>query len=325
MYEELGRDRGICVDFLSQQGLSTLKNFKSHLLLRYTEHELLSFFEHGTEPLSIPVCIFSKKLSLLEAIVKYLKENREFGFAEIARLLNRAPSTISTTYAKGKKKMPRSFVISESKSVPISIIANRKVSTFEAIVLYLHKDNTITEIANLTKRDNRVVWDIHRRAVKKLSREKFFASIKSPRDIGVLKKLRESIEQRYAVDFVKLFKSIPEEELIPIQIFKRASPLQALVSYLKQGGWSTKNISQKLNRSPSVISAAVFKIPEVDNFTHSVALAKLADRNFSIMENVVHTLLEQGLKIGEIAEELDRSQAVISKFKQRWKRKSEKL
>jgi len=323
MYEKLEKESEIYVDFLSPHGHSTLKNFKSHLLFKYSEQEILSFLKHDVQPVSIPVCIFSKQLSLLEAIVKYLKENRGLGFAAIARLLNRAPSTISTTYAKAKKKMPKPILVSESQNIPVSAISNRKVSTFEAIVLYLHRYSSFPEIAALLSRDNRVVWEIHKRAVEKIEPEKFFTSIKKTQDIAILKTVKQSLKQKYSIDFIKLFRSIPKQELVPIQIFKEASPLRALVSYLKGRGWSTKKISDKLNRSAPVISAAVIKTPKVTDFTHSVPLTKLSDRNFSLMENVVSALLTQGLSVGEIALALNRSQPVISKFKQRWKKKSE--
>jgi len=325
MYEEGGEDREIYVDFLSPQGLATLKNLKSHLQYRYSERELISILE-GAAPLSIPTCIFSKQLSLLEAIIKYLKENKGFSLAKIARLLNRAPTTISTTYAKAKKKQAYPFLLSDSESVPVSAIADRRLSTFEALVLALH-GHTIAEIAYLLDRDSRVVWEIRRRALSKVELEKFLDSIrpKLTEEMKLLHAVKDKLETTYQIDFVKLFKSIPADELIPLEVFKGSSPLKSLASYLKSRGLSIKQISERLNRSAPVISTSIVTLPKVRDFSQAVPLDRLVDRNFSVMENLVAALLEEGMTVTEIALATGKQQPVISKFKQRWKTKSEKL
>ncbi len=55
---------------------------------------------------NIPISIFgSRKLSVLESIVYYLKENYELSFHEIALILKRDDRTIWTVYQKAKKKL----------------------------------------------------------------------------------------------------------------------------------------------------------------------------------------------------------------------------
>ncbi|MBT3297655.1 hypothetical protein HN385_01925 [archaeon] len=55
--------------------------------------------------LAIPTSIFkNRKLSILEAIVVHLKENKKMTYAQIARLLNRNDRTIWTAYNRTLKK-----------------------------------------------------------------------------------------------------------------------------------------------------------------------------------------------------------------------------
>ena len=119
----------------------------------------------------IPVAIFdNKELSALEAIVKYMKETLKFGSGEIAKMLNRNISTISSTYIKTKKKLPSEFMITESKYfIPISALSNRNYSVLESIVRFLKKNLNLTnkEIAKLINRDTRTIWTVYSRAMKK--------------------------------------------------------------------------------------------------------------------------------------------------------------
>ncbi len=48
-----------------------------------------------------------RSVSILESIVRYLKDDLGFSYAEIARLLNRDDRTVWTCYARAKKKNAR--------------------------------------------------------------------------------------------------------------------------------------------------------------------------------------------------------------------------
>lgn len=57
------------------------------------------------EQFSIPISIFSnRKLSVLEALVSYLKDTQGLKFSQIAVLLDRDQRTIWTSYSRAKKK-----------------------------------------------------------------------------------------------------------------------------------------------------------------------------------------------------------------------------
>ena len=120
---------------------------------------------------SIPISVFNnKKLSALETICKYLKENINKSYHEIATLLNRNDRTIWTTYNNSKKKLAERFVIKESGiSIPISIFKDRKLSVLESIAVYL-KDElglTLHKIATLLNRNDRTIWTVYNRGKKK--------------------------------------------------------------------------------------------------------------------------------------------------------------
>jgi len=121
------------------------------------------------DDLSIPVSIFIDKIGGLEALVKYLKENLELTYHEIALLLNRDDRTIWTAYNKSKIKMSEKLKVTKTLVyIPTSIFKNRELTIFEAIVVYLkEKEMKFSEIADLLSRDQRNIWTIHNRATKK--------------------------------------------------------------------------------------------------------------------------------------------------------------
>jgi len=130
---------------------------------------LQSLKETVPEEIGIPTSVFNTKLSSFETICKYLKENLNLQYNEIARLLNRDERTIWTTYRNASRKLKSQLLVKKTRlSIPISVIANRKLSVLEAIVSYLKKfDLTYKEIADLLKRDERNIWTVHSRAKKK--------------------------------------------------------------------------------------------------------------------------------------------------------------
>lgn len=123
---------------------------------------------------SVPVEIFrNKKLSALESIVKYLKEERGFGFSGVAKLTERSSKTIWATYSNAAKKMPEKFsfanAILPSIHVPLSILKDRKLGVQEAIVKYLREDAGLNyhRIAVILNRNDRTIWTVYDRIRKK--------------------------------------------------------------------------------------------------------------------------------------------------------------
>ena len=135
-------------------------------------NEILSLIEEKpSQEILIPSSIFDNdELSCLETIVKYLKEELKLRFHEVAALLNRNDRTIWATYNNATKKRKERLPVKESRFfIPVSIFVDRKFSVLESIVSYL-KDNfnlRYSQIAILLNRDERNIWTVYNRAIKK--------------------------------------------------------------------------------------------------------------------------------------------------------------
>lgn len=137
-----------------------------------SSNEILSFVEEKrvAKEILIPVSVFENDLSALEAVCKYLKEELEFSYNKIALLLNRNHRTIWTTYNNAVAKRKEKLVVKESRYfVPVNVFVNRKLSVLEAIVSYLRERYKLrySEIAVLLNRDERNVWSVYQRKLRK--------------------------------------------------------------------------------------------------------------------------------------------------------------
>jgi len=108
----------------------------------------------------IPLDLFSnRKLGVLEVVVKYLKENHEQSYHEIAILLKRDDRTIWTTYNKAIKKHHDAFSIKDNDSIDIGIFSDRKQAPLQALVRHLKaKGMNLKQIAKLLNRDYKTIW-----------------------------------------------------------------------------------------------------------------------------------------------------------------------
>jgi len=128
-------------------------------------------FETKEKEILIPTAIFdNKKLSALETIVKYLKEELNLNYRSIALLLNRNERTIWGSYNSAKQKFPSKFVLKKSKFfIPYLILQDRTFGVLEIIVEYLKDTLSLSyhKIALLLRRDDRTIWTVYHRAKKK--------------------------------------------------------------------------------------------------------------------------------------------------------------
>ncbi len=147
--------------------LPLIKHFKEEYKL--TKGDLVNIYE-GTEEIKVPLSIFSK-LSPLEALVKYLKENLGLRFHEIASKLNRDSRSIWRTYHQAKSKNKVSFKSKKDDLlIPISIFKNRNLSVLENLVVYLKSLNVpVKEISFLVNKNLSTIWTAYSRAKKKES------------------------------------------------------------------------------------------------------------------------------------------------------------
>jgi DNA-binding NarL/FixJ family response regulator len=134
------------------------------------EHREIAHIAASQSRSEFPLSIFSQdKLSSLESIVKYLKESKSMTLGKIAKLLNRDNRTIWSTYSNASRKMPEPLILNESLFMPISTIADRKLSVLEHVVSFVKsKGLTNHEIGLLLHLDDRTIWSVlHKVRVKK--------------------------------------------------------------------------------------------------------------------------------------------------------------
>jgi len=102
-----------------------------------------------------------------------MKENLGMTYHEIAQAIARNDRTIWVSYKKAKDKQKAPIEIKETAIyIPISILSNRNLTILEAVIVYLkEKGLKYSEIARLVDREQRNVWTIYSRAVKKLAKK----------------------------------------------------------------------------------------------------------------------------------------------------------
>ncbi len=137
-----------------------------------TRNEFLEIIK-AREGITIPITIFTKELGGLEAVTKYMKENMKMNYREIAKELRRDERTIWTAYKKTTEKQEEQIKPKETEiNLPISIFENKELTILEAIIIYLkEKEMKYSEIAELLNRDQRNIWTIYSRAIKKINKK----------------------------------------------------------------------------------------------------------------------------------------------------------
>ena len=109
----------------------------------------------------IPISIFSRKLSSLESIAKYLRENLNLSSKEIAKISKRSVKTIYHAHSSANEKASKKFEIKEARYyIPVSALTNRKLGVLESVVKYLKENYELnySEIGRLLGRDPRTIW-----------------------------------------------------------------------------------------------------------------------------------------------------------------------
>ncbi len=116
----------------------------------------------------IPLSAFTKELSILESVVKYLKENCKYKYSQIAKILNRDDRTIWTTYNNAKNK-DKITVYDSDFDIPIKMFFKKKLSALESMSVFLKKEYDLgfTDIARLIDRNPKTIWTAYNRAKKK--------------------------------------------------------------------------------------------------------------------------------------------------------------
>lgn len=117
----------------------------------------------------VPLTIFSsKKLGVLEALVKYLKEEEELSFKEISVLIKKDNKSLWSTYQKAAKKQSAPFT-KHSTFVPLTDFVVNDLSCFESIILNLknYYGMDFGRISAMFGRNYHTIWTTYKRAEKK--------------------------------------------------------------------------------------------------------------------------------------------------------------
>ena len=146
---------------------------EAYALLRKDHHlspeDILRQLEESE--IGIPVTAFSKELSGLETITKYLKENQRLELKLIAQKLNRSYRTIWGAYHTTTHKHPSSLAPSPTPyQIPLSLFSQRKLSVLETIThhLKIHYKLRYSEIDRLLHRDPRTIRTTEHKAEGKI-------------------------------------------------------------------------------------------------------------------------------------------------------------
>lgn len=119
----------------------------------------------------VPLSIFQdRRLTPLEAVIKYLREKRKLSYHSVASLLQRNVRDIYKTYAHAFDKSSLIEVKSvHTLLVPVSIFADRRLSALENLVLYLKENLKLSyrQISVLLNRNERTIWTVYQRARQK--------------------------------------------------------------------------------------------------------------------------------------------------------------
>jgi len=152
----------------TEEGVEPVSN------LFYTEES--NFFEYKSNNTNqlvfLPINIFNNDfLSSLETVTKYMKEELNYRFRDIALLLNRSQKTVWDAYDGSRKKMDSRFSLDKDIRflIPSFVFKDRSISFLEALTEYL-KDNLnlrYCQIASLLNRDPRTIWTVYHRAKNK--------------------------------------------------------------------------------------------------------------------------------------------------------------
>lgn len=119
----------------------------------------------------VPVSVFTSEPSRLETLARFLKENKGMEFNAIAELLGRSNKTIWQAYNFSKKKYSEKLIEDYSTyNISASIFKNRRLSNLENLVIYLKEKFNLkfSKIAALIHRDQRTVWTVYTRGLKKI-------------------------------------------------------------------------------------------------------------------------------------------------------------
>lgn len=155
---------------------------------------------------------------------------------------------------------------------------------------------------------------------------------KSKDEINGLKDLFSRLRSDYDLDDKEILNLIREDLIfIPVSIFSGSlAPLEAVVYYLKEDGYSFHKIASLLNRNDRTIwvtynKSLKKKFKEESTSNLMIPLSILKNRRFSILESITFYLKEEKkLSLRQISTILNKNPKTIWTVYSRFKKKDER-
>lgn len=115
------------------------------------------------ENILVPSSIFSRRLSVFETVVRYLRDNLGFGNKRIAELLDKSDKSIWQAYNNSLRKFDGKLKVEVSFFIPISKFKNKSV--LYSVIEYLKENCGLNyrEIAAMLQRNDRTIWTVYNR------------------------------------------------------------------------------------------------------------------------------------------------------------------
>jgi hypothetical protein len=114
--------------------------------------------------------IASSKVSCLQAITCFLKDEKGLRFSLMEHILGRDQRSLSTTYRNAKKKNADKITTKKEKYfIPCHILRNKELSVLEHVTFYLKSQYNLSnvEIAIALEKDPRTIWTVLDRVKRK--------------------------------------------------------------------------------------------------------------------------------------------------------------
>ncbi|MBL7055569.1 hypothetical protein ISS07_01510 [Candidatus Woesearchaeota archaeon] len=192
--------------------------------------------------LFLPDFIFSKKLSALEAISKYLIEDCSLSIKEASLVLGKTNKNVWYAYNQSKKKQ----IIFKKKPkffIPSYILRNENLSVLENLVKYLKEELNLkySEIARILERDQRTIWTTYKKAETKQQEKNYV-------DISKIYINFHTLLSKFPL--VSIISELEDSYFIPADIFSEdLSTTKSVVKFLKENySLSISKISSLLKK-----------------------------------------------------------------------------
>ncbi len=306
-------------DFPSQE----LRKNKSFRRLKHAYISLKAKYSDTADILQrkelfLPDFIFSKKISSLEAISKYLIEDCSLSIKEASLLLNRTNKNIWYAYNSSKKKLEKFNEKRIKFAIPITIFQNSNLSVLENIVAYLKDELCLaySQIAKILHRDDRTIWTAYNKASKK--RKSTTSQIRKYKEISKIFVLSYNLTRKFPIS--EILKELEQEPFIPADIFsKKLGIFESIVKFLVENyNLSNSEIAHLLNRPYASIwnsySKSKEKMPEKFAVKPSILVPAsiFQDMRVGALESVVSYLKEtRNFSFHEIAALLERNERTV--------------